>query len=180
MQSKTHKKLTFGIMVIILLSLCLCVTTFALVYSMVSVNNNLFQTGTVKINLNDGKPIIKQDEFLFEPGMTVKKDFFIENEISCDVYYNLYFKEVDGDLGNILQIKICDDTKILFSGTPNSLSRNNVLAADDVLKLNQKRNLQIYFHFPKESNNNYQNRFLSFDFAADAVQTKNNTNRLFN
>ena len=63
--------------IIIVLAFCLCITTFALVYASVSVGNNLFHTGEVKINLNDGKPVIREHEFLFEPGMTVVKDFFI-------------------------------------------------------------------------------------------------------
>ena len=78
-KTKTTKKLTGGIVTIIVLAVCLCVTTVALVRAMVSVDNNLFHTGSVKINLNDGKPVIQEHEFLFEPGMTVKKDFFIEN-----------------------------------------------------------------------------------------------------
>ena len=79
-KTKTTKKLTGGIVTIIVLAVCLCVTTVALVRATVSVDNNLFHTGSVKINLNDGKPVIQEHEFLFEPGMTVKKDFFIENE----------------------------------------------------------------------------------------------------
>ena len=90
-RSEAEKKLTRGIITAIILAVCLCITTFALVWETVSVENNLFHTGTVKINLNDGKPVIEEHEFLFEPGMTVKKDFFIENQSTCDVYYKLYF-----------------------------------------------------------------------------------------
>ena len=88
--SKTGKKLTGGIIAIILLTVCLAITTFALVFASVSVDNNIFKTGEVKINLNDGKPVINEHEFIFEPGMTVKKDFFIENDSTWDVYYKLY------------------------------------------------------------------------------------------
>ena len=56
--SKTAKKLTGSIIAVIVLAICLCITTFALVWATVSVDNNLFHTGTVKINLNDGKPVI--------------------------------------------------------------------------------------------------------------------------
>ena len=67
-ETKTAKKLTGGIITIIILAVCLCITTFALVYETVSVENNLFHTGEVKINLNDGKPVIREHEFLFEIG----------------------------------------------------------------------------------------------------------------
>ena len=89
--SNTVKKLTGSIVTVVLLAICLCITTAALVWSIVSVENNLFHTGTVKINLNDGKPIIEEHEFVFGPGMTVQKRFFIENQSTCDIYYKLYF-----------------------------------------------------------------------------------------
>ena len=69
---KLTKKLAGGNLVIGLLALCLCVTTVALVWESVAVKNNLFQTGSIQINLNDGKPVIDEHEFLFEPGMTVQ------------------------------------------------------------------------------------------------------------
>ena len=101
-ETKTAKRLTGGIIAIIVLALCLVVTTFALVYASVSVENNLFHTGEVKINLNDGEPVIREHEFLFEPGMIVVKDFFIENDSTWDVYYRLYLDNVSGGLSDVL------------------------------------------------------------------------------
>ena len=72
-QKQIRKKLTASVVTMVILAFGLCVTTFALVYSIVTVDNNRFQTGTVKINLNGGKPVIEDHEFLFEPGMTVEK-----------------------------------------------------------------------------------------------------------
>ncbi len=178
-KNKAAKGLTASILIIAVLCICLCITTSALVYSMVSVEENLFQTGTVQINLNDGKPVIRESEFLFEPGMTVKKDFFIQNESTCDVYYKLYFQEVSGGLADVLQIKICHGDQVLFEGTVNALNQQNTPAADDVLRLNEKRMLQIYFHFPEHFGNEAQDLFLSFDLAADAVQTRNNPDKAF-
>ncbi len=179
-KSKTARRLTTSMVLIALLCLCLFVTTFALVYSMVSVEGNLFQTGRVQINLNDGKPVIEEHEFLFEPGMTVKKDFFVRNESTCEIYYKLYFQNVSGGLADVLEVKICDGDKVLFEGTPSQMTQKNVGAADDVLGLEETRTLQIYFHFPENVGNEAQNLFLSFDFAADAVQTKNNPQKEFN
>lgn len=178
--STTSKKLTASVATIIILTICLCITTFALVWATVSVDNNLFQTGTIKINLNDGKPIIEEHEFLFEPGMTVKKDFFIENQSTWDVYYKLYFTDVEGGLADVLEITIKDGDKDLYKGTASDLTRDNLGAANDILKLNERRELTVYFHFPKEAGNETQNRVLSFSMMADAVQTKNNPNKLFN
>lgn len=178
-ETKTAKKLTGGIVAIIVLAVCLVITTFALVYASVSVENNLFHTGEVKINLNDGEPVIREQEFLFEPGMTVKKDFFIENESTWDVYYRLYLDHVSGGLADVLEITVKDGDKVLYSGTANELTKQNVVAADDTLKIGQKRNLTVYFHFPEEKGNETQNLDLTFTMCAEATQTKNNPNKLF-
>ena len=178
-QNKTVKKLTANVAAVIVLAICLCITTFALVYSTVAVDNNLYRTGVIKINLNDGKPVIEEHEFLFEPGMTVEKTFFIENQSTWDVYYRLYFDNLEGGLADVLEVEIRDGDNVLYAGKAAELIKENAGAADDILKLNERRELTISFHFPEEAGNDAQNLYLSFDLKADAVQTKNNPNRLF-
>ncbi len=170
----TAKRLSTSIVVIIALALCLAVTTLALVYSMVTVEDNLFFTGTVQINLNDGKPVVADRELLVEPGMRIQKTFFLQNESSCDVYYKLYFRNVSGGLADVLQVQILDGDRVLFSGTPRELTRDAVGAADDILRLEERRELTVRFYFPEHIGNEAQDQFLQFDIAADAVQTKNN------
>ena len=179
-ETKTVKKLTGGIIAIIALAVCLCITTFALVYASVSMENNLFHTGKVKINLNDGKPVIREHEFLFEPGMTVEKNFFIENDSTWDVYYRLYLDNVSGGLAEVLTVTVKDGTKTLYSGTANELTRQNVVAADDTLKIGQRRNLTVVFHYPETAGNDTQSLDLTFTLCAEATQTKKNPNKLFN
>ena len=178
-ETKTAKKLTGGIITIIILAVCLCITTFALVYETVSVENNLFHTGEVKLNLNDGKPVIREHEFLFEPGMTVKKDFFIENDSTWDVYYRLYLDQVSGGLADVLTVTILDGDRVLYSGTAGTLTQQNASAADDMLKIGQRRNLTVLFHYPETARNDTQNLDLTFTLCAEATQTKNNPNKLF-
>lgn len=177
---KTAEKLTGGIIVVVFLTICLCITTFALVYTSVSVENNLFHTGEVNINLNNGNPIIREHEFLFEPGMTVKKDFFIENNSTRDVYYRIYFDNISGGLADVLEISVKDGDKVLYSGTANELTRANVIAADDTLGIGQRKNLTAYFRFPEEKGNVAQSLDLTFTMCAEATQTRNNPNKLFN
>lgn len=179
LNSTTSKKLTRSVVTIIALAICLCITTFALVWATVSVNNNLFHTGIIKLNLNDGKPVIEEHEFLFEPGMTVKKDFFIENQSTWDVYYKLYFDDIEGGLADVLKVTVKDGKKTLYEGKVYELTKSNVIAANDMLKLNERRELTVYFHFPEEETNSTQNLHLTFSMKADAVQTKNNPNKLF-
>ena len=178
-ETRTAKKLTGGIAAIVVLALCLAITTFALIYSSISVENNLFHTGSVKINLNDGEPVIREHEFLFEPGMTVTKDFFIENESTWDVYYRIYLDDVSGGLAGVLEVTIKDGDQVLYTGTARELTKENVVAADDTLKIGQHKDLTVTFHYPETSGNETQNKELSFTICAEATQTKNNPNKLF-
>ena len=178
-QNKTAKKLTGAILLAVFLAICLCITTYALVMAHVSVKENRFQTGSVDINLNDGKPVIEEHEFLFEPGMTVKKDFFIQNESTCEVYYKLYFDKVTGGLANVLEITIQKGDKILYRGTAASLNLTKVAAADDVLGVGERRELTILFHYPEGADNSGQGHELTFDLCAKAVQTRNNEDKEF-
>lgn len=177
--SKTKKRLKGSIVAVIVLAICLCITTYAIVWASVSVNENVFQTGKVQINLNGGEPVIKEREFLFEPGMTVQKEFFIENKSTCDVYYKLYFTNAEGGLADILEITITDGDKTLYRGTAAELNRTAVSAAENSLGLNERRDLMISFHYPENADNRGQACTLTFDLCADAVQTKNNPQKLF-
>ena len=175
---QTGKKLKTSVTAIIILSICLCLTTFALVLSLVWLNNNTFSTGKIDIDLNDGKPVIEEHEYLFEPGMTVVKDFYIQNNSTCEAFYKIYFDDITGGLADVLEVTIRDDEQDLFSGKPSELTRQMVSAAIDPLGLNEKKELKIEFYYPKESGH-MQDKTLTFTLCADAVQTKNNLDRQF-
>ncbi len=179
----TRKRLTGGVLAVILLALCLVVTTYALVYYSVEIKDNYFKTGEVKINLNNGNAIINKTEFLFEPGMTVNKEFFIKNESTEAVYYRLYFKDVKGGLAKVLQVTIQDATGVvLYSGTLAELTLskdNNIAAANDQLKVGEQRNLTMSFYFPRETGNTAQDQNLTFIFCAQATQVRNNPDKTF-
>lgn len=184
----TRKRLTGGILLAILLTLCLVVTTYALVYYSVYERDNFFQTGGVKINLNDGKAIIGENAAdyngegvskLFEPGMTVKREFFIQNESTDPVYYRLYFKDVSGGLADVLHITVKDGDKVLYSGVPSRMGKSDMVAADDQLDVGQKRVLTMYFYFPRETGNTAQDKNLTFTLCADATQVRNNPGKAF-
>lgn len=173
------KKLARSIVTVILLAVGLCITSIALAYSTVSVRDNRFQTGIIEINLNDGEPVIREHEFLFEPGMTVEKQFFIQNQSTWDVYYRLYLEEVEGGLADYLEVTILDGDRVLYQGTASEMTKNTSVAAEDLLKLDERRDLTIRFYFPPEAGNEAQDLTLSFVLCADAVQTKNNPYKLF-
>ena len=168
-----------GIAAIIVLILCLFVTTAAIRYSVAAVRDNTFKTGSIKIDLNGGSPVISEHEFLFEPGMTVQKDFYIKNESTCDVYYRLYFEHVSGGLADVLRITVMDGEKQIYNGTAKSLNREAIPAADDYLKIGERRNLTVLFYYPKEAGNDTGDSSLSFVLSAEAVQMLINPGMIF-
>ena len=178
-KKKTSGKLTAAIVTLTLIVLCLALTSFALVKETVAIEGNIFKTGDISINLNDGKPVINENEFKFEPGMTVIKDFFIENEGSWAVYYKLYFEQVDGDLADILKISIKDGEETICEGTARQLQGMDTTPARDILNVGERRNLTIYFYYPEQEGNRGQGKELTFSISAKAVQTKNNPDREF-
>ena len=92
-------------------------TSFALSYTVIKIENNFFKTGEIKINLNDGKAIIDENDPLFEPGMTVEKEFFIKNGGGEPIYYKLNFTGVSGELSKAIEVKILDKNRLeLVSG----------------------------------------------------------------
>ena len=178
-RSETGQRVTAGFLVIVLLSCCLCLTTYALYHATVQIDNNYFKTGIVSIDLNGGEPVIEEHEYLFEPGMTVEKPFYIQNKSTCAVYYKIYLSDIEGGLADVLQITVLDGDRELFSAAAREMTRTNVGAADDLLRIGERRDLTIRFYFPKNSTNAAQDQSLRFSLCADAVQEKNNPNREF-
>ena len=156
----------------------LCVTTYAATRSGAK-SEGFFQTGEIKININDGKSVIDAGEFMFEPGATIEKEFFVKNEGTGDVYFKVYFEDIKGELANILNVSLFDGDELLFKGTADKITRNNVLTAEKILTASETRNLRIIFNYPASSGNAGQGCDLSFKLCAEAVQAKNNANKEF-
>lgn len=66
---------------------------------------------------------------------------------------------------------------MLLAGKLSDLTAET--AAENVLKRSERRTLTLALHYPEDAGNGGQAQRLSFDLKADAVQTKNNPNRLF-
>ncbi len=176
----SKKKFYIHLILLVFLCTCLCTVSFALGMVTYQVRENKFHAGQIKINLNGGNPIIKADDFLFEPGMTVEKPFYIRNNGTWDVYYKVYFSQISGDLGDVLEVTIkSEDGEVLLKGKLSELTKNNVAAFEDELAEGEQRDFIASFHFPEEAENTYQNSTLQFELSTIAVQTKNNENKEF-
>ena len=172
------KKLQINVVTLILLCLGLCITSFALSYTVIKIENNFFRTGEIKINLNDGKAIINENDHLFEPGMTVEKNFFIKNNGAEAIYYKLNFTGVSGELSKAIVVTILDANRLeLVSGKVYEFENDKELIGS--LSGYEKQDLIARFHFPENEGNEYKGASLQFKMSAIAVQTKNNPNKDF-
>ena len=178
-KSKFKRKINGAVVAIIVLSVCLAVSAFALAYETLVVDSNVFRTGTVKININDGVPVIREGEYLFEPGMTVIKEFFVENQSTWDVYYRLYLANVSGDIADILELTLKEGDTVIFTGTARELENSVSASGASPLAVMEKRTLTITFYYPPQSGNEGMECSLSFDLCVEAVQTKNNPDKAF-
>lgn len=173
-----NKKLQINFLTLLLLCLGLCITSFALSYTVIKIENNYFKTGEIKINLNDGKSIINENDYLFEPGMTVEKEFFIKNNGGDPIYYKLNFTGVSGELSKAIVVTIFDSNHIeLVSGRVYEFENDKELIGS--LGAFEKQDLIAQFHFPQHEGNEYKGESLQFKMSAIAVQTKNNPNKEF-
>ena len=163
--------------VTVLLALGLVVTTLAIALSVAERPDNIFSTGKIRLNLNDRKPVITENEYLFEPGMTVDKSFFLKNE-GADCWYRLYFNNVSGSLSSVLEVTVSDGETVLFTGKMSDLTQSS---ADwlGILAAGSCRTLTITFHFPEDAGNAAQGGTLQFDLCADGTQVRNNPNKEF-
>ena len=173
-KSKTSRKITACIISMLVCIFALALVSFALITSAVAVEENTFQTGEIIINVNDGEPVITEDEYNFEPGMVVVKEFFVRNEGTWDAYYKLYLEDIKGDLSDVIIITIADGDTVLAEGTAEELTEETAVIADNILEEGEEKTLTLTLYYPKNSGNDTQKNTLSFTLSAAAVQTKNN------
>lgn len=176
--TKSRRKMIFGMFSVICLTVGLGITSLALVWQKVTVEDNLFVTGQVKISLNDDQPIFRED-ILFEPGMVVEKEFTLSNDSTCDVHYRLYFTNIDGEFAKMLQVEVLDQEETIFEGTLGDINGQKSQGAHGVLGQGEDRVMTIVFRVPKDCKNEMQGQTILFDLNADAVQAVNNPDGLF-
>lgn len=180
----SKKRLSISVAALVTLCLSLCICSFAIGYTFMTVENNMFNTGVIDIELSDSDFILADgsSEFLFEPGMTVVKTFSIENR-SADpdgIYYKLYFKDITGMLAETIDVTILDSTgATVLSGKLANLTRDKVTMSGS-MGMGQTMNFTAEFHYPTSSGNEGQGTETTFVLCAEAVQAKNNPSKQFN
>ncbi len=177
--NNTKKKTAASLVTILALLFMLVLTTYALVASFVSVDDHLFETGTVDIELNGGKTIFDGSDLNTEPGYSVVKDFTVENKGSAAVYYRLYLENVEGPLQEVMTFSIYDGDKLLFTGKAKEFNQEHYCQGDSPLSAGETRTLTAVVNIEESVGNAYQTDGITFDMTVDAVQAKNNPNQVF-
>ena len=178
-EQNLKKKLTVMIVTVVLLSLGLAITSFALASSIAQVRNNRFAMSMgVELAINDGQPVVDVTDMVYEPGGTYVSEFSIANLGTFDVWYRVYFTDVKGVLKDYITVTIKEaDGTVLCKGTMSELSSDKVAVSS--LAAGEKKTLTIEFYFSSEAGNAAQGQSVSFNITANATQKQNNPNKDF-
>lgn len=177
-EQNLKKKLNIMIVTVILLICGLTVTSFALVSTIVKIQNNRFSM-SLGVDLsfnndNDDQPVVDMSDILFEPGGTYRSEFPIVNNSTFDVWYRVYLTNVEGALKDDITVTIKDeDGNELCKGPMDELGPDKVKLS--TLKANQTKTLTIDFYFSPDADNTVQGQTVSFNITADATQMEHNS-----
>ena len=191
-RTDTRRRWLSSALLTFLLTLGLIVTSVAITISSVEVRENVFTTGTVKLDLNGGAAVVdmtktnqnNESNFL-EPGFRIKRDFYLKNIGSAAAYYKLYAGYEDtpenNALANALDVEITykDTGVLLFSGKLSALNLSSAPVADSSLDAGDTVWFTAVFRFSKDAGNDLQNKMLSFNLYARGTQVKNNPGKNF-
>lgn len=193
-RTDTRRRWLSSALLTFLLTLGLIVTSVAITISSVEVRENVFTTGTVKLDLNGGAAVVDmtnpdaehENESKFsEPGFRIKRDFYLKNIGSAAAYYKLYagYKDTpeNNALANALDVEITykDTGVLLFSGKLSALNLSSAPVADSSLGAGDTVWFTAVFRFSKDAGNDLQNKMLSFNLYARGTQVKNNPGKKF-
>lgn len=173
----TSKKLLIGIALTLLLAAGFLLVTADLAYAATALEGNLFQSNTVSINLNDGEPLLRENELLLLSGVTAEKEFFIENNSPCAISYRLYLADVSGELRDMVVVTIKDGDTVLYSAPASQLTAENTAMVDEALASGQRKYLTACFSLSEEYGNEAQSLTLKFTLCAEAIQAQRNAEK---
>ena len=169
----TAKRLIICLVVAAIGIATLGVISFFLGQRVVDPDGNILGTGELRVNLNDGKPLVTEEDVI-GPGCDIEKTFFIENLGNYDAWYKLYFENVDGKIADIVEVTIQSGEKVLLQGKVSELTADRVSAMEELLPKGARKTLTATFHIPETYGNEIQKQSVTFRLGAKAVQANNN------
>ena len=113
-------------------------------YSFAKLSNS---STDMAVNLNDGRPLIQEYEFIFAwHNMRVVKDLFVENDSIKEAYYKLYLENIEGKAADGFEITVLSGDEVLYNGLLSDFTREKSNCIGK-LKIGQKNDLRIEFKF---------------------------------
>ena len=122
----------------------------------------------VELTINDGKPVVDVTDMVYEPGGTYQSEFPIANLGTFDVWYRVYFTNVDGELKDDITVTIKEkDGTVLCKGTMNQLTADKVmtgsLAAGESKTLTPNVEIYTYWGTSSQSERDFANGLYYLD-----------------
>lgn len=178
-EKKLKARLYLTIALFCLLVSSFTTASFALALSVAQLRDNRFTMSTgVELYVNDGAPIVDSANMVYEPGETYVSEFPITNLSAFDVWYRVYFTDVDGTLSDLINVTVKEpDGTVLCSGVLSDLGKDKVAVSS--LAAGEKKMLSIEFYFSPDAENNAQKQTVTFGVTAHATQMQNNPNQDF-
>lgn len=155
------------------------VVAWALIWAHAHLPENTFETGSVSLELNGGRPVFPEGSVRLEPGCTAVEEFTVSNTGTAEAYYRVYLSGLRGGLASSLEVTVSRGSSVLYRGSAVGLEHSNACPSDKTLAPGQTDVLAIEVSMAKGSGNNYQGEDVSFDLCVQATQTENNGGREF-
>lgn len=178
-ENKLKKRLVFLVVTVVLLVASLAVTSFALADSVVAIRNNRFTMNPgVTFEVNKGDPVVDVTDIIYEPGGRYQSKIPIANNATFDVWYRVYFTDVEGGLKDDITVTVKEENgKILCQGLMYELDSDSVSVS--TLAAGEEKTLYIEFYFSSDAGNDAQGQEVSFNITANATQKQNNAQKDF-
>lgn len=192
-KGRSGRKLILSVATLLFLSLCLCISTYALSGS-TSVSGNSFSTASVDVEVSELSALnvgeLSQDnaQLTIEPGMRISKFFTVTNKSSCDIYYKLYLTDMEEELASAFNAKITDreGNTTFYEGRATDLtkdSRKGMSPEEWSLPTNDTDKQKEYIltlTFSENAGNEWKAAIpMDFKLEAAATQMKNNPDKEF-
>lgn len=138
-----HRKPLVALIIAIALLLAAAALAWALLWAQVRLPHNAFQTGTVSIDLNGGKPVFGKDVEM-EPGRTLVEDFTVTNTGTASCYYRVRLEDLKGELASALDITIKRGDEVLYQGSAIELERSAAVYESALEPSKKSRDMTSY------------------------------------
>lgn len=138
-----------------------------------------FRANNVEISFNDGKSLMEISTIL-SPGETWSKHASIENTGKGSVYYRFYLIDMEGELKDDIQLCVMLNGNVCFEGMATDFNVKNAVVCDEELKKGEKADILVVVFLSDDNSVNDKSANFSFNIKVDAVQSKNNPDKVFN